>query len=109
MMARAHRTSNVISGDAESGASSVPFFGCNLIEGHEAKLAAAFCSVRAIPFVCEKIFNRGEKESPKSSPERVRSFHDPVLEELGKESLHQILGVGRRITAAANETYSGRQ
>jgi hypothetical protein len=73
------------------------------IEEHKFPTTAAFQCVFPVPNIDDVIFQRREQKATELAPRAVGLRINLVLQEVGKKSLHQILGVRRGKTAPPNE------
>jgi hypothetical protein len=75
--------------------------GCDVVEVNPPQVAATLVRMLAGQLVGEEVVQRAEQVGAESPALRVGFLVPAVLDEAGEEFLGEVVGVGRRITAAA--------
>src|SRR5205814_2042531 len=85
------------------GFQGVTFFGIELIEGEDGLASAALECGGALMFVREEVLEGRQEKRAESTRLRVRPGHKTTFQQIGEESLRQVLRVRGRMPESAEE------
>ena len=79
------------------------------IKRHKLLISATFDCMRAPVLIAQKVLQRYEQERSQPSLFLISATQRITFKQMREESLHEILGVGRRVPSVANECVERRQ